>query len=548
MPAGPRSANGHRRDQQKVSYPGPNVARVFAGGGFGVGLTVNQLDLPPWPPEILPAGVEAHPTRLGELMPVDARSDAELAHEMRRANVADSRLWAYRVEMIAALAKRRGDDRDRAPEQSGSAGTGWARLGAVPAGLSEFFADELALVLDCSRAAAAELATVALTLAHRLPETWAALADGELSWARARAIAREVDRHGPELDPHLLATVEAVVLPQAPELSVHRLQALVRAEIVRRDAHAADRRREQAQASADVLLRRSANEGMAEVVTVLPQPVAAAVYRAVDAHARQAKVDGDPRPIGRIRAEVSAALTLRPWDETRPPVTAELWVIAPLNSLLPDPSVLGEGGSPPGIALVDDEPITAGHLRALLTALDAVCPGGLQSPTGGSLHLDLLGGGGALLVTLTRRELEQAVRRGCPAHADGNCRCAVVERPPPIDGYVPTAAQRRWTRARDRQCRHPGCPNRSGWADVDHVEAYADGGRTDWATLCCLCRRHHRLKTHAPGWSFHLDADGALWVTTPSGVTRVSRPPGPELLEPFELGAPVLDVVEPAPF
>ncbi|CAA9277603.1 MAG: hypothetical protein AVDCRST_MAG52-3595, partial [uncultured Blastococcus sp.] len=131
---------------------------------------------------------------------------------------------------------------------------------------------------------------------------------------------------------------------------------------------------------------------------------------------------------------------------------------------------------------------------------------------GGSLHLDLLGGGGALLVTLTRRELEQAVRRGCPAHADGNCRCAVVERPPPIDGYVPTAAQRRWTRARDRQCRHPGCPNRSGWADVDHVEAYADGGRTDCANLCCLCRRHHRLKTHAPGWSFHLDADGALWV------------------------------------
>ncbi|CAA9277601.1 MAG: hypothetical protein AVDCRST_MAG52-3594 [uncultured Blastococcus sp.] len=39
-------------------------------------------------------------------------------------------------------------------------------------------------------------------------------------------------------------------------------------------------------------------------------------------------------------------------------------------------------------------------------------------------------------------------------------------------------------------------------------------------------------------------------MTTPSGVTRVSRPPGLELLEPFELGAPVLDadVVEPAPF
>jgi hypothetical protein len=44
---------------------------------------------------------------------------------------------------------------------------------------------------------------------------------------------------------------------------------------------------------------------MAEVVTVLPQPVAAAMYSAVDTHARQAKLDGDPRPIGQIRAEVS---------------------------------------------------------------------------------------------------------------------------------------------------------------------------------------------------------------------------------------------------
>jgi hypothetical protein len=49
---------------------------------------------------------------------------------------------------------------------------------------------------------------------------------------------------------------------------------------------------------------------------------------------------------------------------------------------------------------------------------------------------------------------------------------------------------------------------------------------------------------------FHLDADGALLVTTPTGVTRVSRPPGSHLLEPFELGAPLPDAVliDVAPF
>src|SRR5687768_2440159 len=104
---------------------------------------------------------------------------------------------------------------------------------------------------------------------------------------------------------------------------------------------------------------------------------------------------------------------------------------------------------PLGIAEVAGEPITAGHLRALLTALDAICPGGLQAPTGGSLHLDLLGSGGGLLATLTRRELEQAVRRGCPEHSEDGCRCAVVTPPPRSPGYAPTAAQRRWVRARD---------------------------------------------------------------------------------------------------
>ncbi|MFD2092822.1 HNH endonuclease signature motif containing protein, partial [Blastococcus deserti] len=75
-------------------------------------------------------------------------------------------------------------------------------------------------------------------------------------------------------------------------------------------------------------------------------------------------------------------------------------------------------------------------------------------------------------------------------------------------------------------CRHPGCHNDAGWADLDHVLPHADGGQTACENLCCLCRRHHRLKTHAPGWRFTMTPDGVLTVTTPSGVTRTTRPPG----------------------
>jgi hypothetical protein len=122
-----------------------------------------------------------------------------------------------------------------------------------------------------------------------------------------------------------------------------------------------------------------------------------------------------------------------------------------------------------------------------------------------------------------------------------------------MDRYDPTPAQRRYLWTRDRTCRHPGCGNRAGWADLDHVVAHADGGATDCTNLCCLCRRHHRLKTHARGWHYVMTSVGVLTVTTPSGVTRVSRPPGmraegPELLRiPAERG-PLLDDGEPPPF
>jgi hypothetical protein len=67
-----------------------------------------------------------------------------------------------------------------------------------------------------------------------------------------------------------------------------------------------------------------------------------------------------------------------------------------------------------------------------------------------------------------------------------------------VDRYEPTPAQCRFVKGRDRTCRHPGCGQPVARVDLDQVDAYADGGPTDCANLCCLCRRHHRMKTHAP--------------------------------------------------
>jgi hypothetical protein len=340
-----------------------------------------------------------------------------------------------------------------------------------------------------------------------------------------------------------------VVLPQAAGLSITRLEALVRGELIKADAAAADARRRRAQREADVTLR-ALGDGMSEVRSVMPAPEAAEVRASADARARELKAAGDERPLGMLRALVVHELMTRPWQE-QPAVTANVSVVASLDTL--EAGAAGAPGTGLDPASVDGQPVTAVQARELLERLDALCPGGLQAPTGGTLDICIADADGRLLATATRRELERIVRRGCADHPGGDCGCPALGTPSPIDRYEHTPGQRRFVKTRDRTCRQPGCHNRAGLADLDHVDPYACGGQTDCANLCCLCRRHHRLKTHAEGWRYRMTFDGILSVTTPSGVTRTSRPPGLrsdtlELLRTYAERRPVPDDVDPAPF
>ena len=507
-------------------------------------MSLAPLATVPWPEQPLPAGVTARPSRLSDLLPVTARTDGEIAAELHRLAQVESALAAYKAELVTGLAARRPESADRELGRPGAASDGWlpGPERQPAAGVGEFFADELAVMLNCSRTAATVLADTAWVLVERLPSTWAALADGELDWPRARAVAVELADAARELEPAVLQRIEAAVLPRAATVSVSRLRALARAELLRLDATAADRRRRQAERCADVTVT-AMRDGMAELRAFLPRPLAAAIRETVDGYARMAKGDGDPRPIGQLRVGVLADLVLRPWDDSRPPVTAHLTVTADLGTLRSGASGSGDCPArtetatdhcaPATPAEVAGEPVTAAHLRELLEQLDALCPGGLQAPAGGSLHVALTDPvNGALRAVVTRAELERLVRRGCPSHPDSDCRCPVLDRPAAVDRYRHSPAQRRFVRTRDRTCRHPGCRNAAGRADLDHVVPHDSGGRTACENLCCLCRRHHRLKTHAPGWRFTMTPDGTLTVRTPSGVTRATRPPGLRIPEP----------------
>ncbi|MET0763448.1 MAG: DUF222 domain-containing protein [Blastococcus sp.] len=481
-------------------------------------MTVTPLEPLPWPDIPPPPGVEVHPARLGEMMPVAARTRAERASELERITRVEAQLAAYKVEIVAAAARASLDPGRRSSPLGGPSTEPDADDDRLP-DVDEFFPDELALTLRTSRTAATTLTDVSLTLTERLPATWAALADGLLDWSRARALALELGWPARDTDPTLLAEVEADVLPGAMDLSAKQLRATARRELMRRDAAAAERRRKQAERAADVTVH-SLGDGMAELRAVMPAPLAAATRDVVDSYARMAKAGGEPGTLGQLRVGVLGDLALRPWDTSRPPVTAELTVVAPLDALR-------VSSQPQVVAEVSGQPITAAQVRELLRQLDALCPGGLQAPTGGSLTVAIVeSASGELRAAVTRPELERLARRGCRVHPGGDCECPVVDRPPPVGRYRPSASQRRFVHTRDRTCRHPGCANRAGWADLDHVVPHACGGPTDCANLCCLCRRHHRLKTHAHGWRFEMTVDGVLSVTTPGGITRTTRPPG----------------------
>jgi hypothetical protein len=436
-------------------------------------------------------------------------SRAEKAAALARSQANRAIEAAWEAELILSLAEDTPASLDPPPGSPGARSESWAPDAELP-GVSEFFVPELAVTLNCARGVASKRARRAWTWAHSLPGTFAALGAGELDEPRAVALAEALE-HAPAA---VARQVEARLLPTATQLSVGRLRARAVALLVELDPEGTNSRREAAERAADVRVYPAPGEGMGTLATDMSLPDALACQERAGQLARMRKADGDPRPIGQLRSAAIADLILRPWEVSGPAVTAQLTVQAPL------PSLAGRGEEPGEVC---GQPITAAHLRELLTELDAI---GLRAPAGGSLTLAITDPDGTLRATLTPDQLARLAARGCPQHPAGDCACPVLGVPADSDGYAPTAAQRLFVQTRDRTCRFPNCGRPVGWSDCDHVVPHADGGATSCTNLCCLCRSHHRLKTFARGWQFVMDPDGTLHVTTPAGITRDLPPPG----------------------
>src|SRR6267378_4442518 len=93
-------------------------------------------------------------------------------------------------------------------------------------------------------------------------------------------------------------------------------------------------------------------------------------------------------------------------------------------------------------------------------------------------------------------------------------------------------ALRRALHHRDRGCRFPGCGLRFGQGH--HIRHWAHGGPTKLSNLALLCRRHHRA-VHEEGFQVERQPDGELSFRRPDGrPLPESPPPAPVPVDPVE--------------
>ncbi|MGY6760564.1 hypothetical protein [Klenkia terrae] len=529
--------------------------------------------------------------RLTELAAAAGLSGAELDAELASVQKQMSALAAYRAGLIerkATLGARQplpfapGARTDTRPDTDDDPSLQVA---------DDFLPDEVAVLLNMSVGSARYLVDDDLTLVRQLTAVWEALADQRIDETRAKAIVRALRYQarswgGPVDDAIVDAVAARGVAWAAAGCAPSTLRGRVEAALIAADPEAADRRRELRKREAGVRVQ-STGDGLADVrVTGMEAATAKLVKAQLGAFARERKADGDDRRTGEIETDLVATLITRPWVQQDPAV-AHLTINADLADLLPtapaeagsataDDTVPGDEATQdeaprdeaPGVEATECEategeaicapaagvtdggsrvghigglPVTPAAVRSLLHWIDAL---GLTHPEGGDLAFTITGDRGRLLAVATPEELVAAAKAG-----------RGVGPPPPAAGYGPTAAQYRYLRARDRHCRFPGCRQVARSCDADHVVPYDHhkperGGPTCVGNLAMLCRRHHRLKTHAPGWRFEMDDDGTLHVTTPGGTTRITRPPAMgEVLDLLTEPPPPYDpAADPPPF
>lgn len=316
-----------------------------------------------------------------------------------------------------------------------------------------------------------------------LPAIGAAMARGELSYSKVRALTRAAT---PE--------TEATLLMIALHGTAQHVEAVVRGYRRARQAVALER---EARQHAGRGLRWWHDEDGALVLQArLTAEGGAIVLRALQAAIEADVPAGTPVEAASVPASVPAG------TPGAPPEPADTLAQRRADALvrLAEHGLAGGDRALPGA----ERPLLVVHVDAATLAADAPGRSGLEH--------------GAALAAETVRRL------GCDASlqaivADAHGRVLDVGRrrrsiPAPIG---------RALQERDAGCRYPGCTQRHR-VDAHHVRHWAHGGATRLSNLVLLCRRHHRL-VHEGGVGVRMTDDGVAVFTDATGRRIETAPP-----------------------
>ncbi|HWN01717.1 MAG TPA: DUF222 domain-containing protein [Candidatus Dormibacteraeota bacterium] len=298
-----------------------------------------------------------------------------------------------------------------------------------------------------------------------LPRLAEALARGELSYAKVRALTRV-----------------ATPATEARLLAVGRAGTAAQIERIVRGWRRADRQAEVRQAT-----RQHAERGTVLVRGRLTPEVGALLIRALDA-ARETLYQ---------RTRATAGVTA-PDPAMAPPTRAQQHADA--LALLAETALHHE-----------IDPGAPGERYRVVVHVDAAALADPEQP-----GQSVLEEGGHVSAETSRR-LACDASRVVMRHDDEGRLLEVGARTRTIP-----PALRRALLHRDRSCRFPGCHARVG--EGHHVRHWAQGGPTTLGNLVLLCRRHHHA-VHDEGYRVFRGPDGALDFRRPDGRPLPEVPP-----------------------
>jgi 5-methylcytosine-specific restriction endonuclease McrA len=343
-----------------------------------------------------------------------------------------------------------------------------------------------------------------LELTHRLPRIWARVEEGTLAPWRARRIAEETLC----LSSEAAAFVDQVLAPFAHRTGLAQTQRTVDQAIARFMPEFARERRERAadQRHFDIDHDQVSFAGTTRVHGELDLADALDLEDAIRAGAAHLKDLGseDSLDVRRAAALGDLARGQQPLD-------------------------LGTGSG--GEEVVQQPSRDPGRRREVVLyvhlAEDAIRSGDRDAP----VHLENAGG---QLLTAGQ------VADWCRLPETGKVTVKPVidlHRAAGVDSYRVPPWLAEAVQLRDRTCVFPYCHRPVRGCDIDHVVPHSRGGPTTLANLACLCRLHHRLKTHAH-WTYYMLLPGIYVWHSPHGHTWLRDRTGTDDLTPPKVEPP----------